>query len=816
MAAGGLAFCGVALGQEVRRALPVNEPPTPPAVPFDLEKPTPTPVPGSHVTISDETGPRPSPTPPAAAVTAPSPDQVQLEFANGFYARRLYDLAAPEFEKYLGFYSNQPDRPMALFRLGECYRIIGNLESAKSAYQTLVSTFATGEFTGPAAYRLGDLYFAEKNYTAALNNYRKASVRLKDAAVVVAAKYYAARCLENLKTPNEARLIYEEIVEAKSDNPFREASRLALAKILTESGHQDEALKQYEALQQETAKSDVKAEALVRGGLLKIELGNAEKGAVDLHQALALPGIGAWQPIAEIGLLRVLYETGKYQELLETYEKAAKNFPTDAQPEVQLLAANSKRQLGDHAGAREMYARIAKDYPDSNYAGEAAYERLVSFYNTDDPSLPQEVDSYLAKESDPMRHDQVSLMKAESLFKQQKFADAAPIYGSLERSRLQPNLRAEAVFKLGWCLMQTREYEHAIESFSEFLDANPQNKLVPAALAQRAVAYQQTKNFKLALKDFNELIGRFPKARERELALQQKALILGQQQDNAGMADTFKQLLKDYPKSAAAAQANYWIGWAAFEAKDYKTALAPLDQARRLDKEQFFERAALRIMLAHYYLEDRTKLAVDIDEFVRGAPKSKVPSEVLRWLGNACLTDKQYEPAEKYLSQLTQREGEAITDDWLNLGRAQLRAGHFPEASKSLQTYLEGAPQPLPHATGLLALGEAQLGLEAYDDAQKSADEACTLQTEGKLNAQGRLLSGDIAAARGDFEQASKIYRGISVIIDDPEITPRALDKACAMLKKMGDEAGAAKVLNELQTRYPEYQIVLPAKQTGR
>ncbi len=798
-----------ALAQEVRRALPANEPPTAPAVPFDFDKPAAPPKTQSAApaTVSDETGPRTAPTPPPSAISSASSDQVQLDFANGFYARKLYDAAAPEYEKYLGMYANAPDRQMALFRLGECYRLMGNVNGAKNAYQMLVGSFGIGEFIGPAAYRLADLYYAEKNYSPALTYYRKASVRVKDPAVALAAKYYTARCLENLRSASEARIVYEDILTTKGDNPFREASRMSLAQILTNLGRKEEALKQYDALQQESEKADVKVEATVKAGLLKIDLGQADKGAADLKKALKMPQIGNWEPIAEIGLLRVLYETGKYKQLLDTYENASKNFPPDAKPEVLLLAANSKRQLGDHKGAREIYEQVAKDYPDSVYAKEAAYERLVSLYNTDDPNLAKEIDDYLAQNIEPEKKDQVTLLKGESFFKQQKYSDAAPIYASLESSRLPANLKAEAVFKFGWCCMQTKEFDRAIAAFSEFLDANPQHKFVPAALAQRAVAYQQAKNFKMALKDFNELIARYPKAKERELALQQKALILGQQQDNAGMAQAFKQLLDDYPHSPAAAQANYWIGWAAFEAKDYKAAIDPLEAARKLDKEQFFERASLRIILAHYYLENRDALAADVDSYLRGAPKGKVPAEVLRWLGAAFLNDKNYDDAEKYLAQLTARSDDATADDWLNLGRAQLGEKKYSDAVKSLRSYLDAAPQSIPHATGLLALGEAQLGLQQYDDAQKSADEACMLQPEGKLNAQGRMLSGDIASARGNFDEAAKIYRGVSVIIDDPEITPRAMERAIDALKKAGNESDSAKVLNELQTKYPEYQL---------
>src|SRR5215210_8834127 len=93
---------GLCQAQEIRRALPANEPPTPRAVPFDFDKPTPAPTPK----------PRPTPVPaivppvaePEATASGPPPDQVQLDFANGFYARKIYDAAAPEYEKYLGMF----------------------------------------------------------------------------------------------------------------------------------------------------------------------------------------------------------------------------------------------------------------------------------------------------------------------------------------------------------------------------------------------------------------------------------------------------------------------------------------------------------------------------------------------------------------------------------------------------------------------------------------------------------------------------------------------------------------------------------------
>ena len=99
----------------------------------------------------------------------------------------------------------------------------------------------------------------------------------------------------------------------------------------------------------------------------------------------------------------------------------------------------------------------------------------------------------------------------------------------------------------------------------------------------------------------------------------------------------------------------------------------------------------------------------------------------------------------------------------------------------------------------------AQIGLGTLDAAQKSVDEALTLQPEGKLNGEGRIAAGDVQMARGAYEQAAKLYASVSLLLDDEEVTPKALEKAYNAFKKAGMEPEAKKTLNTLQSRYPEY-----------
>ncbi len=808
-------------GKPVLRALPVATPiPIPRATPAP-EKPPATPKPVAKPPKPNAV-PQPDIPDPTGEIrltpsgTSMSADQLLLSVADGYYLKQMFDMAAPEYEKYLGMYPTAPERATALFRLAESYRRNGTVNAAKNTYETLLNQFGTGEFIGPAAYRLADLYYQERNYRLALPMFRKASVRLKEPKLVNMAKFYTGRTLEGQGNKTEARFIYEELVGIVNDNPFMDASRLSLGVLLKEAGKTDLALKQIQALQKTTENADLKAEATVRAGLWQLELNQPKKAAEDLEEALKMPGIGKWKDVAQIGLLQMKFNDGKYQEILDQFGAGAAEVSADSRPQFLVIVGNSYRQLGKHKEALALYDQLIKDAPNTLYARDAAYERIKCLFQIESPDLSAEIDQFLTSNPDNSNRDQVILMKAELLFKAQDYPAAAPLYELVSRSRqLIGNYKAKALYKFGWCSLQTKENDKAIRGFTELIDGYPTSDSLSSAYFQRGIARLRSKDLAGALKDLNDLTAKYPKAKEREPALEQKAIIQGLQNDTNGMVETYKLLLGEFPKTAVAADANYWIGSVAFENKSYKDVAGPLGVARKLDKEKFFERASLRILLAHYYLEDWDSVGREIDLYGKEGGKGEVPEQVLRGVGmhffelgeraeKPDVAVENFTSAAKYLALMVKRE-DAKADDFLKLGRSQLQLGKFKESADALGTYLKSVKDPAPRCLGLLALTDAAVGMRDFDAAQKAVDEALRLQSEGRLNARARIANGDIQFAQGNFESAAKIYESVSVIIDDEEITPRAMDKSVEAYKRGGKDAEAKRLLNTLESRYPEY-----------
>ena len=267
-------------------------------------------------------------------------------------------------------------------------------------------------------------------------------------------------------------------------------------------------------------------------------------------------------------------------------------------------------------------------------------------YQLDDPKLIQEADDFLKRATDPLERAQTSLLKAESLFKQKKYAEAGPIYAKLGETDLADDMKTKALYKLGWCQAQTADYAGAIKTYTQYIEKNAGSPTLPSAIAQRGLAYQQNRDYDAALKDFDRIIDTYPSASERELAFQQKALVLGQQKrlqrHDRNVWQASRSLSEDLRRRRRRTSGS------AGPPSRIKTTRAPSSVSRpraNWTPAQYGERAALRIILCYYYLQDRPALRRTIAEN-KGL---NIPVEITRWLGRKSFEEGDFSAAEQYL-----------------------------------------------------------------------------------------------------------------------------------------------------------------------
>jgi TolA-binding protein len=552
---------------------------------------------------------------------APSADEAEatLARANNFYARKLYEFAIPEFEKFLVLKSTGKKRDEAMFRLAESHRLAGNAAASRAGYEKLVTEFQSGEFAAAGAYRLGTILFSERLHEPASLQFGIAAREAKQPEVRLAAGYFAGRSLEALGKDDGAEESYKAVLETKTDNPYFENAAMALGAIQMRLGKSKAAMATYEILAEAAATPEVSANAYLQAARLAKDSGFTPK-ALGLYDQAAEKAVDTdTKTQARLSALRLRFEAKDHEGVLKTAAELENEVPAAARPEVLQILAASLRRSGRDQEAKEAYDRLIAGHPE-----EATPEILYQ-----DPSLVDEADRFAQSAADPKQKAAVALLKAESLFQSANHAAAAKAYEPLlENTWLESPQRTAALYKYAWSLAASGDSEGAIRAYTEFLAKYPNDKLASSALLQRGLARQKTKDYEGAIADFDLLLKDYAMGKEVELALLQKALTCGHLKKYPEMAEAFRQLLEKYPKSAAAAQANFWLGWAAYENRDFKESIRYLARARELDDASYGARATLRIVLAHYQLENRDAAAREVERH-QGVT---LPPEVLVWI----------------------------------------------------------------------------------------------------------------------------------------------------------------------------------------
>ena len=833
-----LGFGALCNGQEVRRALPANAPslenyqnpswmdrlPDGQAVEVRraesvtsalpataLSSPSPIPTPSAS----------PSPVATAPVVTAPVPipavlDDPQniriapsasaasntesaLDRANNLYSRKLYDLAIPEYEAFLIADSASPSRDAALFRLAECHRMAGNAAASRAAYEKLVMQFKAGEFAAAGAYRLGEMLAAENLHQPAAIQFDLATREAKEPGIRLAAAYFAARSFEALNQHQPAEERYRVVIATEGDNPYRENAALALAAIQLKQGKKQAALETCEFLANTSASPDVVSRSSLQAARLAGELGSTAKVLQLFDKAASGTQDPAVKSEAILAALRLRYDSGDFRGITQMGEGIEKELPASARPDALSILAAAWRRVGNENQAKRVYDRIVSENP-SAASPEVRYQRLLSLYATKDPELVAEVDRFLAASNDPKQTASASLLKAEALFQKPDYAAAAKVYTPLvESPSLKPEQRSAALYKLAWALDASGDAAGAIRAYTAFAEKYPADKLAATSVLQRGLVRQKAQAHVEALADFDEVINRFQFSKEVEIALLQKALTLGQLKKYPEMAAAFQDLLKRYPNSAAAAQANFWLGWVAFENKDYKQSITLLEKARLLDSKNYADRATLRILLAQYQLQDRPAAAREADDYKGGA----IPAEVAIWLAQGHFDDKKYAKSEKLLLPLVQNPAAVPPDAWILISETRLALAKYDEASQAADKAIASTQNPSAQARGFLAKASAEIALRRAASARQAVDQALFLQPEGKLNAEARLASGEVFFMEQDYESAARAFMAVSILLDDPKLTPKALRRAADSYRRAFKDAEADKAMKELLERFP-------------
>lgn len=743
--------------------------------------------------------------------------------------QQLLAASAAVFNDYLNRFPNHPNAEPAWLYLGQSLYQTGRIDDAKRCFHTLLNRYGKGTWAGAAAYTLAYDYFGKRDYALAAPLFQRYADNAARPEDQVRGNFFAATCYSQLGQDRQAGDLFKKVIEDPAGGLYSAQSKVALGGILQKAGKLEEALGLFEGVAQSQASPALRGEAALKAALTATKLGQTDLAEKYLKLIAITPGMEAFRSDAVVALMANAFSKKDYRGVMDAYRKSGVDVTDlaelppgvqtpardDKQAERLMLAGRSCFQLKLPSDALRMFRQIERILPAQNdLAYQAAYYRLLCFFEIDGAHLPDQVDAFLQiykkSHSTDARVHTALLMKAESLFGRKEYALAAPAYAEIDSTLISESTRSGMLFNRGWCLAEAGDPQGAIRSFSKFITDYPKDPQFAKAVAKRAKAYRDSGEPVKAVEDYDRLIALNESSELTTIGWLESARIRRDEGNLTDMITRYRGLLEKAKDLSVKieAEANYFIGWGLAKTNAATDSVGFLEKARKLDSKTFSEHAGLLLALGYFTSKNLDKLSEEIDLAIKDGYADSLPDQTLQWAGREAYFAGKYASAARFLERISNPDEprETPKEVWRYLTKSLIETGKFEEALKTVENLIPMEDNQTQKADALLDKGRALLALKRDAEARKSVDAALELRPEGRIGGGVRMLSGELKLRAGEAEAAGADFLYVLGFIDDRDLKPNALWKLSQALTKKGDTAEAAKYQEQLQKEFPSWK----------
>ncbi len=742
----------------------------------------------------------------------------RLQFANGLYARGMYELAVREYQSFLAEQGVAADRDVAHFRMGECHRETGKLIEAEKEYRTVFTEFPESKFRLHAGFKRADIFMQLKRYDDA--------VALYDVVL-------------GMKPPGEvaaASLYFQGVAYLKSGKPDKAGANFGSLR----SQHKATRYHAYALLELGQLHAQAAVAAVEAGGKADKDVEQAVAFFADVAAKPPTPRLGA-EALFQTAELR--FRTRNYAASAEAYRNLLTKYPDDRRiKEARLqaawsahnaalyadarkqaeaavgaqleprdewlyLLANSQRRLVQNEAATATYERLLSQFGKSRYAEAARYEKALSFYRMG--RFKEAVaEARQVALSEKLKKD-VYWLLAESMAALKDADGAIQYYGLLCREFPESDEACDANYRLAHHLQQRKEFQQAAQYYDNVARRFPDRELAPKALFAAAYCLVQAGKHAEAARDWTTLIQKYPKHPLVEESLYQKAMSeIRLKRDKDAMA-SLRDLQRLFPKSGFIPESHYWLGMLLKAAAQYQDAETCLRASLKDNpKQELKRRAEFHLAGVLQKLGKHEEASVLFQTLVDSPLKDKFSAPLLEWLSGFHFEQKRYpqaaEAARLIINSATEPEWQQI--GWCLLGRAENAQKHADAAMDAFERALKVPAVTASACEAALRLGELKLSGKDLPKAKAYFERAATMSSdEALLSVKARAYAGlgKTAKAMKDDEGAARYFMSVAILYDDPVLVPACLSEAEQAFARLGREEDRKMAIAELRERYP-------------
>jgi TolA-binding protein len=764
--------------------------------------------------------------------TKPGPDADDARFglANARLFQGRYDQARKNFEEFLkAAPPNHPNAATALYRIGEAAYMLGDVGGARQALEKFTADNpghrhleTAWPYLGDTCLRQSDLPAARKAYEQALTDPKG---RLADRA-----RFGLGRTLALLGEGEAARKVLQTLVE--QGNPdWLDRAWLLIGQTLSDSGQYDRAVGAFQTLEKVAPKSLLVPEARLNRAraLLQLNRPNEAEPVLRALAAEAPTGLAA-QAAFELGTAQL--GRGKAAEALATVDAALRRAPQtpltaallfqSAEAMLKLSQAETDpaaraRRISE---ARTQFLKAADSDPEDPWADDALLRAARLALDGRDTEAARRLSSGFAARfpKSPLRADAHLIEARAALSAGQAKEAIARLTASLDEDKPSPETAQTERYYLGLAYRADGQTAKEAEVF-EALAKTPGTPFATDAQYMLGQIYIETKEYTKAIAPLEKYLVDRPNGEVADFALAHLAQARLELGDSEGAEQALAQIASRFPKSKALAPTRLRLGEAALAARRYDRAAELLRLVATAEGKDVDPALSLRARsgLGWALLEGGhpTEAADAFAALLATAPDDpRAPDAALGRAHALELAKKTAEALAAYALVSSRYPRTSQADD-AALARARLlvMARRADEAAKVYAQFVEAHPGARTLAGGvgldtvLSEWGWALIDADKAGEADRVFSRLLNEFPDSPHAADARFNLAESAYQARDFDRVVTL---LTPLVEAPKVPPppKLLQAALYRLGRTQAErkewSSAARTLDRLITQYPD------------
>lgn len=745
--------------------------------------------------------------------------QDQLNFANGLYLRRLYDMAIAEYKKYIAQHRDNSGLPLAYFMLGECFYQKKEYKNAIRYYKDYIQKFPAHEDIGIAHFHLAISASRLDDFDVALEHL---NILLDDRFANLHSDAYYFLGLVYMQS-NQLRYAIENftiLLEKWPKSPYAGLSCYHLGRLYSILGESERAIKYFKRCIDISEDSELILKARFEMGISYFGLKDFEMAKEIFQDLLKNKSLDATIRGKLLNnLIKSYFNLNDYSKVVKLYTKHRSVIEQDEGGyELSLLCARAYFKRGNNSDAKEILDRLIDKMEVQNIYRKDVVLEKVRILLSEEKYL--EANKILSDNVDYRGDLGFMLLKAECDYYLGRYRSAMRWYQRLLFQKNDKGPRSEAIYGFGYSALKAGSSRVARIYFTKFISEYPNDPRAKDLLHTVVIIDQRLGLTQKGINDCLRFLKTYPDDPRRPEVMYLLGRFYTEKKEPKLAISTLRRFIKEYSEDKRLNRAYFLLGF------NYKI-LGDIELSNRYYLLVKKDSDSAGIEGPHYLarknllqnflqVKDETSVIKILDEVLTTYPQNDFEISPYFWLARKYLSLNRFKDAVKILdlAKLKDKSKWRIPEFYFLYAEAKRGTGDFDTAIASYKECITLSTNSGLKGQLFLGLGLSYSGKGRFHKALDYLKEAISVDPEElSVAMKARYYMGDVYFQMGEYKEAGRFFMMVAILYENEELVPDALYRAVVSFEKAHLAKEAKKAFSELSRRFPNHKLLKKAKE---